>query len=139
MIVRILAAIWLATTLWSLLLGIRALTTVSRVDVTTRLTAFTESVANVGRWQFRPSLLLAVALIRAFFTSDVNTALWPWSTVAWVALFLQLLFLRPHLGGYIEIVRRGFERPVERFVLAHAALDVVVAAPLIAIVVNGTT
>lgn len=82
-------------------------------------------------------MLLAAAVIQSFFANNLNTSLWPWSTVAWIALFTQLLFVRPHMGGYIEIVQRGFKRPVEQFLLAHSVLDLVVIGPLVALVLTG--
>lgn len=137
MIVRTLAAIWLGTTLWSLILGVRLLAAATGQGLDLRLTAFLDRVGDIGKWQLRPALLLAPAAMQSFFAGALNTSLWPWSTVAWAALFLQLLFLRPHLGGYVDIVRRGFDRPVGPFTLVHVVLDVAIAVALAALVVNG--
>ncbi len=137
MIVRILAAVWLGTTVWSLALGVRLLATASGPGLDERLTTFLDRVGRISKWQFRPALLLAPAAMQSFLAGNLNTSLWPWSTVAWIALFLQLLFLRPHLGGYIDIVRRGFERPVGPFTLVHVVLDIAIALALAALVVNG--
>ncbi len=137
MIVRTLAAIWLGTTLWSLILGVRLLAAATGQGLDLRLTAFLDGVGDIGKWQLRPALLLAPAAMQSFFAGALNTSLWPWSTVAWAALFLQLLFLRPHLGGYVDIVRRGFDRPVGPFTLVHVVLDVAIAVALAALVVNG--
>lgn len=137
MVVRIFAALWLITTLWSLSLGVKALVSASRLDVSTRLTTFSEAAARVGKWQRRLALVLAAAVIQSFFANNLNTSLWPWSTAAWIVLFGQLLFVRPHMGGYIEIVRRGFKRPVEQFLVTHVVLDLIVLGPLVALVLTG--
>lgn len=137
MIIRLLAALWLATVLWSLRLGIAALASASKTDVATRLTAFSERVDRLKKWPFRLAVLLAIVLFQRFFADAVNTSLWPWCTAAWVALFVQLLFVRPHMGGYVEIVQRGFTRPVEQFLLLHVVLDLVMIGPLVALIVDG--
>ena len=137
MIVRLLSAVWLVATLMSLGLGIKLVVAGSGPAAASQLTAFIDQTSRIGKWQFRPALLLAAAAMQSFLAGNLNTSLWPWSTVAWVALFLQLLFLRPHLGGYVDIVRRGFERPVGPFTLVHVVLDIAIALALAALVVNG--
>lgn len=137
MIVRILAALWLAATIWTLASGLRLVMTSSAAGLHERLAAYLDTARSGGKWQLRSALLLAGAAMQSFLAGNLNTALWPWSTIAWVALFLQLLFLRPHLGGYVDIVRRGFERPVAPFTLVHIALDLAIAIPLVALVVSG--
>lgn len=137
MIVRILAALWLAATIWSLVAGLRLVLRPTGPGIESRLSDFLASTSRIGKWQLRLSLLLAAAIVQRFFANELNTTLWPWSTVAWAALFLQLLFLRPHLSGYIDIVRRGFDRPIGAFTSLHLGLDVIVVATLVTLTVAG--
>lgn len=137
MIVRTLAALWLTPTIWILAAGVRFAITTAAPGLDQRLAAYLDTAKRAGKWQLRSALLLAAAAMQSFLAGNLNTALWPWSTIAWAALFLQLLFLRPHLGGYVDIVRRGFERPVVPFTLVHIALDLAIAIPLVALVVSG--
>lgn len=137
MIIRLLASLWLITTLWSLRLGVTALASASTNDVATRLTAFSERVDRLKKWPSRLAVVLAIVLFQRFFADAVNTSLWPWCSAAWAALFVQLLFVRPHMGGYVEIVQRGFKRPVEQFLVLHVVLDLVIIVPLVALVLSG--
>lgn len=137
MIVRLLSAVWLVATLMSLGLGIKLVVAGSGPAAASQLTAFIDQTSRIGKWQFRPALLLAAAAMQSFLAGNLNTSLWPISIVAWVALLFTLLFLRPHLGGYIEILERGFTRPVAQFALVHVALDAATTAVLVALVATG--
>lgn len=137
MIVRLLAAVWLLATLGSLGIGVRGLAAASGKGVADGLEAFVEATAKVGKWQFRPSVLLVIATMQSFLAENLNTSLWPWVVAAWVAMLAQLLFIRPHVGGYLEIVRRGVARPVQQFMVGHIVADLVVIAALVALVIAG--
>ena len=137
MFVRLLAAIWLLATLGSLSIGIRALASTSGDGVADGLEAFMDATAKVGKWQFRPATLLVVATMQSFLAENLNTSLWPWAVAAWVAMLMELLFIRPHVGGYLEIVQRGFDRPVRQFMIVHIVADIVAIGVLAALVVDG--
>ena len=137
MFVRLLAAIWLLATLGSLSIGIRALASTSGDGVADGLEAFMDATAKVGKWQLRPATLLVVAAMQSFLAENINTSLWPWATAAWVAMLMELLFIRPHVGGYLEIVQRGFDRPVRQFMIVHIVADIVAIGVLAALVVDG--
>ena len=95
------------------------------------------ATAKVGKWQLRPAILLVVAAMQSFLAENINTSLWPWATAAWIAMLMELLFIRPHVGGYLEIVQRGFDRPVRQFMIVHIVADIVAIVVLAALVLNG--
>ena len=139
MFLRIVAALWIGTTLRSLTLGIRLVAKGSGPSAGTELSSFGQATSQLGKWQLRVSLIAVAAAMQSFMSGTLNTSLWPLSSLAWVALLSQLLFLRPHLVGYLEIVERGFQRPVRPFGLAHALLDLVTVSILIALLTTGVT
>ena len=75
--------------------------------------------------------------MQSFLAENLNTSLWPWVVAAWVAMLAQLLFIRPHVGGYLEIVRRGVARPVAQFMIVHIIADLITIAALAALVITG--
>lgn len=137
LLARLLTIAWAALTLVSMAAGIKFIAGAGRSEPVKALPAFLDRVLPLSRGQRISSLLLIPLLFRAFFTSSVNTALWPWAVVAWVVLTLQLLWLRAHLNGYVEIIERGFDRPVTRYVAGHLAADLAVLVPVVALATIG--
>lgn len=137
LLARLLAIVWAALTLVSMAAGIGFVTGAGRTNPVLELPAFLDRVLPLSRGQRISSLLLIPLLFRAFFTSSVNAALWPWAVLAWVVLTLQLLWLRAHLTGYVEIIERGFDRPVTRYVAGHLAADLIVLIPVVALATVG--
>jgi len=136
LLARVLAASWVALNVTSLIAGVRYLID-HRSNPLGALTEFLDRVSPLSRWQRLASRILVLLLFRAFFTSSLNTDIWPWAVSAWVALTVQLLFLRAHLMGYVEIIERGFDRPVARYVAGNIALDLIILAPIIALTTIG--
>lgn len=139
LLARLLAAAWALLTLVSLAAGLQVLFGPDRSNSVKALLAFLAKVLPLTRWQRIVSRVLPLLLFRAFFTSSVNTDIWPWAVIAWIALTFQLLGLKAHLTGYVEIIERGFDRPVNRYVAGHVALDVIVLIFTIAIATIGLT
>lgn len=138
-LVRVFAIGWGMLSAASVVAGVQMLLGSKHGGAVDQLPRLLDRVAPTSRWERILSTVLAVLLMRSFFIGSINTSLWPWAVVAWVALYTQLLFLRAHLNGYIAILERGFERPVSRYVAAHIALDVAMLVPLVAIATNGVT
>jgi hypothetical protein len=138
-IIRVAAFTWFVLCFYTSTVGARAILGGQRVNPTSQLTTFLNSVRPFGRWQLLASLVLGAALLRGFFTGSTNTSLWPWASAAWVALVIQLLFLRPHMSDYVEIVERGFDRPVHQFVLVHLAFDLGMLGILGALTISGVS
>lgn len=136
LLAKLTAVAWIGLNVASLVAGIRFLLT-SGSDLVGSLTTFLDRVAPLSRWQRITSRVLALFLFRSFFTSSLNTDIWPWAVSAWVAVTVQVLFLRAHLVGYVEIIERGFDRPVARYVAGNVALDVIILVPLVALVTIG--
>ncbi len=139
LIARIVALVWAGLTVVSLLAGIRVLVGAEKRNPVAALPTFLDTVLPLSRWQRITSRLLALLLFRAFFISAVNTDIWPWAVAAWIALTFQLLGLKAHLNGYVEIIERGFDRPVNRYVAGHVLLDIIVLIPVVAIATIGLT
>lgn len=97
------------------------------------LDAILAALARVSRWQNIASVLAAGFLFAGFFGSALETGIWPWPVLAWVALWTQLLWVRPHLGVYVEVLKRNVSRPVGRLLLVHSGFDAVTLAALLTV------
>ena len=139
MIVRILASLWSVVALSSVVSVVRALVAgkATRVsgDVVNQLVERTKRLGKIERYC---SLALMVAVFVAFFSGSLNTALWPFATLAWIALLAQSMFLRPYLTNFASLMERGFDRPIERILLPYVALDIVMLIVLSQLIVRGT-
>ncbi len=140
MVVRIAAAVWAFAATGSAIAVTRGLLATrgreNLGEMVTRLLAITRRIGKTERYT---SLVLAGASVAAFFGGSLNTELWPFATTAWIALLLQSMFLRPYMSNYAELLARGFERPIERFLVPYIALDLVMIVPLASLVLSGTT
>jgi len=140
MVVPIAAATWVIAAAASLVMVGRGLVTNksgggARAWVN-ELLSVTRRIGKIERYS---SLVLAVASVAVFFNGNLNTDLWPFATTAWIALLAQSMFLRPYMANYGELLERGFDRPIERFLVPYVVLDGVMLIPLTALVLNGTT
>ncbi len=140
MVVRLAAAVWALAAIGSaaaVVRGLHAAHGQNNLGVAVNdLLAVTRRIGKAERYS---SLVLAVASVATFFDGNLNTTLWPFATVAWIALVLQSMFLRPYLANYAELIERGFDRPIGRFLVPYVLLDIVMTVPLIALVFWGTT
>ncbi len=93
--------------------------------------------ARVASMQSLASILVAGFLFAGFFSSDLETGIWPWPVLAWVALAMQRLWLRPILAVYTEALVRNVDRPVTRMLAIHISLDAVTLAALLGVLIFG--
>lgn len=139
MVVRIVATVWALAAMGSAVAVTRGLlVTRGRHNLGETVTRLLSVTRRIGKAERYTSLILAGACVAAFFGGYLNTDLWPLATTAWVALLFQSMFLRPYMSNYAELIERGFERPIERFLVPYIVLDVVMVVPLVALVLQGT-
>lgn len=140
MIVRVVAAVWAVAALSSAVAVGRGLfASRGQESVASTVTELLAVTRRIGKAERYTSLILAVASMVAFFGATLNTSLWPFATLAWVALLLQSMFLRPYMVNYGQLIERGFERPIERFLVPYVLLDIAMIVPLVALVLDGTS
>ena len=140
MVVRLAAVLWALTAAASAVSVLRELyPTSTRGDVVATVSDLLAITKRFGKIERYTSLILAIASVTTFFAGNLNTDLWPWATTAWVALLSQSMFLRPYMTNYAELLERGFDRPIGRFLVPYVLLDLVMLVPLIALALNGTT
>ena len=129
--------VWVLLTLFTVFVDVRGVLTEPDENRAEHLEGILDRFARVARWQSLASIFAAGFLFAGFFASDLETGIWPWPVLAWVALALQRLWLRPHLAVYIEALRRNVGRPVGRLLAIHAGLDAVTLAALLAVLFFG--
>lgn len=129
--------LWALLTLFTFVTVMRGVLNLPDSDGAEHLEGILAALARVSRWQNIASVLAAGFLFAGFFGSELETSIWPWPLLAWVALWLQLLWLRPHLGVYVEVLRRNVGRPVARLLSLHLAFDAVTLAALISVLAFG--
>lgn len=122
--------LWALLTLNTFVTALRGIFSHPETGGAEHLEAILAAFSRVSRWQNIASVLAAGSLFAGFFGSALNTSIWPWPLFAWAALWLQLLWVRPHLGVYVEVLRRNVARPVGRLLAVHLGFDAITLASL---------
>ncbi len=128
---------WVLLTLFTAGTVVNGLLSISSSAGAEQLESILASLGRVSRWQNIASVLAAGTLFAGFFASALDTSIWPWPLVAWVALWLQLLWVRPHLGVYVEALRRNVARPTARLLAVHLGFDAATLASLVSVLAFG--
>lgn len=129
--------VWVLLTVFTTVTAIRGAATDPEKHRAEHLEGVLARFARVASLQSLASVFAAGFLFAGFFASDLETSIWPWPLLAWVALALQRLWVRPHLAVYIEALKRDVDRPVARLLLIHMGFDVITLASLLGVLLFG--